>query len=96
MFTIDFDHLGWLSQFYSEKRQTSKLVNLKISPDCSFWLTSILVKIWNWLKLLKSVMLFKKTRVNHVYNCIWSFGLTFAVLQPIKTNFKISQFEDFC
>ena len=31
MFTIEFDHYDWLSQFYSEWRQTSKLVNLKIS-----------------------------------------------------------------
>ena len=31
MFTFEFDHLDWLSQFYSEWRQTLKLVNLKIS-----------------------------------------------------------------
>ena len=31
MFTFEFDHLDWLSQFYSEWRQTSKLANLKIS-----------------------------------------------------------------
>ena len=31
MFTIEFNHFEWLSQFYSEWRQTSKLVNLKIS-----------------------------------------------------------------
>ena len=31
MFTFEFDHLDWLSQFQSEWRQTSKLVNLKIS-----------------------------------------------------------------
>ena len=31
MFTFEFDHLDWLSQFYSEWTQTSKLVNLKIS-----------------------------------------------------------------
>ena len=30
MFTIEFDHFHWLSQFYSEWRQTSKLVNLNI------------------------------------------------------------------
>ena len=27
---------------------------------------------------------------------IWSFWLTFIALQWMKTNFKISQFEDFC
>ena len=32
MFTFEFDHLDWLLQFYSEWRQTSKLVNLKNSP----------------------------------------------------------------
>ena len=31
MFTIEFDHLDWLSQFYSEWRQTSNSVNLNIS-----------------------------------------------------------------
>ena len=37
MFTFEFDHFDWLSQHYSECRQTSKLVNLKISPKiCDF------------------------------------------------------------
>ena len=31
MFTLEFDHFDWLSQFYSEWRQTSKVVNLMIS-----------------------------------------------------------------
>ena len=31
MFKFEFDHLDWLPQFYSKWRQTSKLVNLKIS-----------------------------------------------------------------
>ena len=31
MFTFEFDHFYSLSQFYSEWRQTSKLVNFKIS-----------------------------------------------------------------
>ena len=31
MFTFEFDHLDWLSQFYSEWRQTSKLDTLKSS-----------------------------------------------------------------
>ena len=35
MFTFEFHNLDWLSQFYSEWKQTSKLVNLKIS-----------VKVW--------------------------------------------------
>ena len=39
MFTFEFDHFDWLSQFYSECRQTSKLVNLRISAQvrvCDF------------------------------------------------------------
>ena len=31
MFTFEFDDLDWLSQFYSEWRQTSKLVKFQIS-----------------------------------------------------------------
>ena len=56
----------------------------------------ILVKIWKWLKLLHSVSFIKKTVVNHVYIRIWSSWLTFTALHWMKTNFKISQFEDFC
>ena len=33
MSTIEFNHCDWLSQFSSEWRQTSKLVNLKISAN---------------------------------------------------------------
>ena len=29
MFTFEFDHLDWFSQFDSEWRQTSKLVNFQ-------------------------------------------------------------------
>ena len=39
MFIFEFVHFYWLSQFYSECRQTSKLVNLKISAQvrvCDF------------------------------------------------------------
>ena len=56
---------------------------------------SILVKIWKWLKLLNSVPFIKETLVNHVYIRIWSFWLTFTVLQRMNTNFKISQFSRF-
>ena len=73
--------------------------NLKISqfsrcPLCSEYV--IQVKIWKWLKLLNSAALIKKTLVNQVYIRIWSFWLTFTVLQWMKKNFKISQFQDFC
>ena len=56
---------------------------------------AILVKIWNWLKLLISVPFMRKKLVNHVYIWIWSSWLTFTVLQWIKTNFNISQFSRF-
>ena len=72
--------------------------NFKISQFSRFLLRSeyaIQVKIWKWLKLLNSVPFIKKTHVNHVYNWIWSFWLTFTVLQWMKTNFKISQFSRF-
>ena len=55
----------------------------------------IQVKIWKWLKLLNSVPFIKKTLGNQIYIRIWSFWLTFTVLQWMKTNFKISQFSRF-
>ena len=54
-----------------------------------------MIKIWKWLKLLNSVPFIKKTLVNQVYIRIWSFWVTFTVLQRMKTNFKISQFWRF-
>ena len=52
-------------------------------------------KIWKWLKLLNSFKFIKKTLVNHLYIRIWSFWLTFTVLQWKKENSKISQFRSF-
>ena len=94
MFTFEFDHLDWLSQFYREWRQTSKLVNFQDfwqGPNMRFW--SKFVKIWNWLKLLNSVPFINKTLVNQVDILIWSFWLTFTVLQWMKKDSKISQFS---
>ena len=54
-----------------------------------------MVKIWKWLKLLNSVPFIKKPLVNQVYIRIWSFLLTFTVLQWMKKNPKNSQFSDF-
>ena len=93
MFTLEFDHLDWLSLFYSEWRKTPT-----ISQFSSFLLRSryaILVKTWKWLKLLNSVPFIKNTLLDHVCIRIWSFWLTFTVLQWIKTHFKISQFSRF-
>ena len=56
---------------------------------------AIQVKIWRWLKLLNSVPLIKKPLVNQVHIRIWSFWLTFTVLQWMKKNSKKSQFSSF-
>ena len=72
--------------------------NFKISQFSRFLLRSrypILVKICKWLKLLNFVPFIKKTLANHVYIRIWSFWLTFTVLQWMKKNSKISQFSSF-
>ena len=72
--------------------------NIKISQFSRFLLRSeyaIQVKIWKWLKLLNSVPFIKKPLVNQVYIRIWSFWLTFTVLQWMKKNSKISQFSIF-
>ena len=85
-FWITFTVLKWLK------------TNFKIGQFSRFQVRSryaILVKIWKWLKLLYSVPFIKKTPGNHVYNWIWSFWLTFPVLQSMKTNFKVSQFSRF-
>ena len=72
--------------------------NFIISQFSRFLLRSkyaIQVKIWKWLKLLIFVPFIKKTLVSQVYIRIWSFWLTFTVLQWMKKNFKISQFSSF-
>ena len=72
--------------------------NIKISQFSRFLLRSeypIQVKIWKWLKLLNSVSFIKKPLVNQVYIRIWSFWLSFTVLQWMKKNSKNSQFSSF-
>ena len=72
--------------------------NIKISQFSRFLLSSaysIQVKIWKWLKLLNSVPFIKKPLVNQVCIWIWSFWLTFTVLQWMKKNSKNSQFSRF-
>ena len=72
--------------------------NIKISQFSRFLLRSeysIQVKILKWLKLLNSVPFIKKPLVNQVYIRIWSFWLTFTVLQWMKKNSKNSQFSSF-
>ena len=63
--------------------------NFKISQFSRFLLTSmyaIQVKIGKWLKLLNSVPFIKKTLANKAYIRIWSFWLTFTVLQWMKKD----------
>ena len=72
--------------------------NIKISQFSRFLPRSehpIQVKIWKWLKLLNSVPFIKKPLVNQVYIRIWSFWLTFVVLQWMKKISKNSQFSSF-
>ena len=72
--------------------------NIKICQFSRFLLRSeypIQVKIWKWLKLLNSVPFIKKPLVNQIYIQIWSFWLTFTVLQWMKKNSKNSQFSSF-
>ena len=72
--------------------------NIKVSQFSRFLLRSeypIQVKIWKSLKLLNSVPFIKKPLVNQVYIWIWSFWLTFTVLQWMKKNSKNSQFSSF-
>ena len=87
----------WSSQLTFAVSQGMK-ANIKISQFSRFILRSedpIQVKIWNWLKLLISVPFIKKPLVNQVYIPIWSFWLTFTVLQWMKKNSKNSQFSSF-
>ena len=72
--------------------------NIKICQLSRFLLRSeytIQVKIWKWLKHLNSVPFIKKPLVNQVCIWIWSFWLTFTVLQWMKKNSKNSQFSSF-
>ena len=72
---------------------------IKISQFSRFLLRSeyaIQVKIWKWLKLLNSVPFIKKPLVNQVCIWIWSFWLTFTVLQWMKKTPKIVNFQVFC
>ena len=72
--------------------------NINISQFSRFLLRSeyaIQVKIWKWLKPLNSVPFIKKTLVNQVCISIWSFWLTFTVVQWMTKNSKNSQFSSF-
>ena len=86
--------LSWLTFTVSQGMKP----NIKFSQFSRFLLKSeypIEVNIWKWLKLLNSVPFIKKPLVNQVYIRIWSFWLTFTVLQWMKKNSKNSQFSSF-
>ena len=71
---------------------------IKISQFSRFLLRSdyaIQVKIWKSLKFRNSVPFIKKLLVNQDYIRIWSFWLTFTVLQWMKKNSENSQFSSF-
>ena len=85
---------SWLTSTISQGMKA----NIKISQFSRFLLRSeypIQVKIWKWLKLLNSVPFIKKKLVNQVCIWIWSFWLTFTVLQWMKKRSKNSQFSSF-
>ena len=93
MFTFEFDHHDWLSkalQWMKTKFEISQFSRFLLRSEYA-----IQVKTWKWLKLLISVPFIKKTVVNEVYIWIWSFWLTFGVLQWMMKNSKISQFSSF-
>ena len=92
MFKFEFDHLDWLHSFPVNEDKLENQWILRFLPRSGY---AILVKIWKWLKLLNSFPFIKKTLVNHVYIRIWSFWLSFTVLQWMKKNCKISQFSRF-
>ena len=72
--------------------------NFKISQFSRILLRSeytIYFKISKWLKLLNSVPFIKKALVNQVCIRIWSFSLSFTVLQWMKKNSKNSLFSSF-
>ena len=85
---------SWLTFTFSQGMKA----NIKISQFSRFLLRSeypIQVKIWKWLKLFNSVPFIKKPLVNQVWIRIWSFWLTFTVLQWMKKNSKNSRFSRF-
>ena len=85
-FLLTFTVLQWMKKNSKNSQFSSCLLRSGYS---------IQVKIWKWLKLLNSVPFIKKPLVNQVYIRIWSFWLTFTVLQWMKRNSKNSQFSSF-
>ena len=85
-FWLTFTVLQWMKKISKNSQFSSFLLRSGYAN---------LVKIWKWLKLLKFVPFIKKPLGNQVYIQIWSFWLTFTVLQWIKKNSENSQFSSF-
>ena len=85
-FWLTFTVLPWMKK-YSKNNQFSRIL---LRSEYT-----IQVKIWKWLKLFNSVPFIKKPLVNQVCIWIWSFSLTFIVLQWMKKNSKNNQFSSF-
>ena len=85
-FWLTFTFLQWMKK-NSKNNQFSRIL---LRSEFT-----IQVKIWKWLKLPNSVRFIKKPLVNQVCIWIWSFWLTFTVLQWMKKNSKNSQFSSF-
>ena len=95
---VNHVYIGIWSSWLTFTVSQGMKANIKISQFSRFLLRSeypIQVNIWKWLKLLNSVPFIKKPLVNQVYIRIWSFWLTFTVLQWMKKNYKNSQFSSF-
>ena len=84
-----------LTDFHSFTVNEEKLRNYSIWIFLRRSWYAILVKIWNWLKLLNSVQFMKKTLVNHLYIWILIILTVFSSFTVNEVIFKISQFEDF-
>ena len=85
-FWLTFTVLQWMKK-NSKNNQFSRIL---LRSDFT-----IQVKIWKWLNLPNSVRFIKKPLINQVCIWIWSFWLTFTVLQWMKKNSKNSQFSSF-
>ena len=84
-----------LTDFHSFPVNDDKLQNYSIWRFLLRSRHAIQGKIWKRVKLLNSVPFIKKTLEKQGYFRIWSFWLTFTVLQWKKESSKISQFSSF-
>ena len=85
-FWLTFTVLQWMKKNSKNSQFSSFLLRTRYA---------IHVKISKRLQLLNSVPFTKKTLVNQLYIRIWSFWLTFTVLQWMKKNSKNNQFSSF-